>query len=407
MFTKNRSRWSLLALVVILSLGFAAMSTAAAVSAPAGTLTLHVANSAGLFTYTPVSGPVQTQSLAANKCSVTVSGSLVDMAASDRGLGLVGSSIGVRTGGATGTPCGRVDTTEDMSLTLDNVPNAASVSLDLELKGSAKLGITLLLGTSTVGQFEIRSGSSIVAGQGKDGTSTVPYSLGLDASATIGNCRNASDSGPDSGGNDNCRVTLTPAGEFDKVVFAQPLVGEFSLEGGGDAGTSDTVFNLVESFEGELGCTAGTNEATDDGGLVDAQILRYENTDGDECVLKPYNLTATTSDEDEDPSITFDVSDPADQAAVYEGYLTFNQALTTPLSAKLTYDAAAPYATFLDMLACDEAYQNLGGDNPDPAGSLNDEALPSGHTACVIEVSQSWDGTTVWHILFTADIRFK
>ncbi len=30
-----------------------------------------------------------------------------------------------------------------------------------------------------------------------------------------------------------------------------------------------------------------------------------------------------------------------------------------------------------------------------------------GDTACVVDVSQTWDGTTVWHIVFTADIKFR
>ncbi len=63
MFKKSRSRWGLFALVLVLSLAFAAMTTASAVTVPAGTLSLHVANGTGLFTYTPTSGVPQTQSL--------------------------------------------------------------------------------------------------------------------------------------------------------------------------------------------------------------------------------------------------------------------------------------------------------------------------------------------------------
>ncbi len=53
-----------------------------------------------------------------------------------------------------------------MTLTLDNVPNASSVALDLELKGGAKVQIVLKLGGANVGgPSQVRSGSSIVAGQ--------------------------------------------------------------------------------------------------------------------------------------------------------------------------------------------------------------------------------------------------
>jgi hypothetical protein len=392
MFTKSRSRWGLLALVAALSLAFVAMTTASAIVVPAGTLSLHVADGVGVFTYDPTSGSNVTQTLTPDRC----------------GLGTtVNGTLGVKSGGATGTPCGRVDTTEDMSLALDNVPNAISVELDLELKGNANFKIELKLGGTSLGIYEVRSGSSIVAGQGVEGTTTPPFTVSLTDTARIGNCRNASDSGPDSGGNDNCRISIVPSGEFDTVVFLQPLVGEFSLEGGGDAGTSDTVFNLVESFEGELGCTDENNEATDVVGSVAGTIIRHENTDHTDCVLKPYNLTASESDEDGDPSITFDVADPVDppQAAAYEAYLTFDQALTNPLSATLTYDDTAPYDTFEDMPPCVADPFALDGD--DATGSINDEAIPSGDTACVVDVSQDWDGTTIWHIVFTADIRFK
>ena len=408
MFTKSRSRWGLLALVAALSLAFAAMTAASAVVVPAGTLSLHVADGVGVFTYDPTSGANQTQTLTPSRCEVSGSGNLVDLSGSDRGIGLVGSSIGVKSGGATGTPCGRVDTTENMSLTLDNVPNAISVELDLELKGNANVQIEIKLGATSLGVYEVRSGSSIVAGEGVEGTTPAPFTLSLTDSAKTGNCRNASDSGPDSGGNDNCRISIVPSGEFDTVVFLQPLAGEFSLEGGGDAGTSDTIFNLVESFEGELGCPSnGDNSDTDDGGLVEGTIIRHENTDGSECILKPYSLTATESDENGDPSITFDVADPVDppQPAAYEAYLTFDQALTNPLSATLTYDDSAPYDTFADMPPCVADPFALDGD--DATGSINDEAIPSGDTACVVDVSQDWDGTTIWHIVFTADIRFK
>jgi hypothetical protein len=221
---------------------------------------------------------------------------------------------------------------------------------------------------------------------------------------TIGNCRNASDSGADSGSRDNCRVSVDPGAPFDTMILDIDGVGEVSLEGSGDFGgapANDTIFYLT-SAEGLLGCSSTNNTATDTDGNVIGTITRYENTDGDPCVLKPYSLTA----DGEEGSVTFDVVDPVSppQLAVYEGFITLDQDLTTPLSAKISYDATAPYEDFVDMLACDEDWEDTADD---PTGSLNDEALPSGQTACVIDVSQEWDGTTVWHILFTADIKFR
>src|SRR5687768_7533986 len=127
MFKKTRSRWGLFALVLVLALAFAAMTTASAVTGPAGTLSLHVANGTGVFTYTPTTGAPQTQNLPApNRCVIgnPLNGDLVDIAGSlsatgaAKPVGLVGSSIGVKgSSTATGTPCGRVDAAEAMTLT--------------------------------------------------------------------------------------------------------------------------------------------------------------------------------------------------------------------------------------------------------------------------------------------------
>ena len=411
MFKKSRSRWGLFALVLVLSLAFAAMTTASAITGPAGTLRLHVANGSGVFTYTPTSGAAQTQDLVPNKCVIrnpVLAGNLVDMTGTATGtakpVGLVGSSIGIKgSSSATGTPCGRVDAAETMTLTLGDIPNAGSVELDLELKGGAKVEITFMLGTETVGvPFQIRSGSSIVVGQGKEGNNDgPPFTLSLDAADNeiVGNCRNASDSGPDSGGNDNCRVSIIPAGEFDTVTFTT-LAGEFSLEGGGDAGTSDTVFNLVATFEGELGCPSTGNNVAFEGAV--AKITRHENTDGSVCVPKPYNLTAESGVGGD--SVTFDVSDPAAQKGAYEADLTFAENTATLFDASLSYDPTAPYDFFVDMPPCVQDPFDL---EPSEAGSINDEAIPSPHKACVVSVDQTWDGTTVWHIVFTADIKFR
>jgi hypothetical protein len=229
---------------------------------------------------------------------------------------------------------------------------------------------------------------------------------------TIGNCKNASDSGADSGSRDNCRVSVDPGAPFDTMILDIDGVGEVSLEGSGDFGgdtTKDTIFYLT-SAEGLLGCSSTNNTATDTDGNVIGTITRYENTDSDPCVRKPYSLTANATE----GSVTFDVVDPVSppQLAVYEASVTLEQELTTPLIATLTYSTTPGYgeSTFHAMLACDEQWDDLDDDNDafdDPDGSLNDEALPDGETACVIDVSHEWDGTAVWHILFTADIKFR
>jgi hypothetical protein len=391
----------------------------------AGTVRLHMAGGSGSFEYDPADpdAPTQSQPLPTPvRCVIDgsgqepkVDGPLVDLFGSNK-VGLKDNSIGIKSGGSTGVPCARVDSSEDLTVKLVGTPNAGYVELDLELKANARINVTLKLGTDTVGTFQVRSGSSIVAGEGVDGSGEAPFTAmagfndpGTAVDESIANCKNASDSGPDAGGLDNCRVTVDPELPFDTVVL-DPAVGEISLEGSGDFGgdpAQDTIFYLT-SAEGVLGCpSTGDNFADDDGGLVEAEITRHENTDGSDCVFKPYSLTATESDENDEASVTFDVTDPLDppQPAAYEAYLTFDQALTNPLTATLTYDDTAPYDSFDEMPPCVADPFVLDGD--DATGSINDEAIPSGDTACVVDVSQEWDGTTIWHIVFTADIRFK
>src|SRR5690606_23740684 len=108
-------------------------------------------------------------------------------------------SIGVKTGGSQGTPCARVDSSEDLTLSLGEVPDAVQASFDVELKGDARIQIVVSRDGITVNTFEVRSGGGIVPGQGADGSTTVPYTATVTAGAPIANCREGSDSGPDSG----------------------------------------------------------------------------------------------------------------------------------------------------------------------------------------------------------------
>ncbi len=106
------------------------------------------------------------------------------------------------------------------------------------------------------------------------------------------------------------------------------LAGEFSLEGGGDAGTSDTLFNLVATFEGELGCTAdNTNTATDSDGNVIGEITRHQNTNYDPIMWTRrstrmcFEAVQPDCTSASDASVTFDVADPVSpaQKAAYDG----------------------------------------------------------------------------------------
>lgn len=386
----------------------------------AGILRLHVGSDDRYFQYEPADGAPQTQAINETRCEIELAATpeLASLSGNARGPGLNGISIGVKSGGSQGVPCGRVDSSETLALNLENVPLAAAADLDLELKGSAKLTIETYLDGAITQSFEVRSGDSIEAGEGVDGTSGEPFSVlvetddpdttGVDES--IGNCKNQSDSGPDAGSKDNCRVTVHPSLPFDAIKLV-PAVGEVSLEGSGDFGNdpaADTIFYLT-TFEGVLDC--GDEDSASDGDVT-GTIIRHSNADGSDCVEKLYRLFA----DGEEGSVTFEIEDPASQLeAFYEAFITLDQDLTTPLSAVLQYDPEPPYeeGDFKDAEACDTYPFELDGNGervidsetglaiPDP------DAIPDGHEACIISVTQEWDGTTTWHAVFMGDWKFR
>ncbi|MGQ0849296.1 MAG: hypothetical protein ACT4OP_09295 [Actinomycetota bacterium] len=376
----------------------------------AGTLRLHLGSDGTYFRYTDAASIVIDQAIGApDRCLITVTGPLAAISGSDRGPGLVGNGIGVKTGGSQGTPCSQVDTTEDLTVTLVGVPNASRVDLDLELKSNAKVRIEVRSGSTLVGSYEVRSGSSIVSGQGVDGAATEPFTAtatnddpGTTVDESIANCKNQSDSGPDAGGRDNCKLTVNPDFPFDSIKFV-PVVGAFSLEGSGDFAdntANDTIFYLT-SFDGVIGCTSANNSVTDTDGNAVGTIVRRNNLDGSLCVLKPYSLTAN----DGDDSVQFDVVDPVvpPQPAAYEFFVTFSQVMTNPLTATLQYDPSAPYTLFVSMPVCT-------GDpfaSPPTPGSIDPSVIPTGDTACLIEVHQHRSGLTTWHGIFLQDITIR
>jgi hypothetical protein len=195
----------------------------------------------------PAGTTLGTQNLGERRCLLTSDGpdTLLSFTAGTRPAGLVKDSIGVFGGslsdpaGSTsrGVPCSRVDAGgEALTLELAGKVDEELIhraDLDVEVKSGAKIVATLFRGTTAAGRFELRSGSSIVAGQG----SATPGS-------PIFNCSARSDSGPDSGALDNCRFVFD--GLFDKITLTA-AAGSFSLEGGADATTlTPSTFYLAE-----------------------------------------------------------------------------------------------------------------------------------------------------------------
>ena len=127
-----------------------------------------------------------------------------------------------------GTSCSHVDASRGEALTVALAGKLAEglvhrAELDIEVRSGAKIVATLFNGTTAAGTFELRSGSSIVSGQG----STTPGSPIFNCSG--GYHSNLSSESGSSGTSDNCRWVFN--GLFDKVTLTAKA-GSFSLEGG-------------------------------------------------------------------------------------------------------------------------------------------------------------------------------
>ena len=151
------------------------------------------------------------------------------------------------------------------------------LELDIEVKQDAALILTVFSGTDTPRTYELRSGSTIVPGEGSnEGPSTYPAN-------TVFNCTAESDSGSDSGPNDNCRWVIEDIG---KSFQLQAINGDASWEGGGDYGADNYANNSVISLttlvdSGTLYCNPNDDPALDNktgtvgGGVVaSCQITR-------------------------------------------------------------------------------------------------------------------------------------
>jgi hypothetical protein len=372
------------------------------------TLRLHLGSDGTRFVYSNGGDPI-TQTIGPPKnCLITVDGPLAGLDGSDRGPGLKDGSIGIKSGGSTGVPCSRVDSTEDLTISLQGVPDAVRATLDLELKGSVRVDIVVSRGGTEVDTFQVRAGGGIVPGQGVDGSQSAPFVATATAAQPIANCRNASDSGPDAGPADNCRLTIEPASSFDAVEF-RPVSGEVSLEGSADFGSDpafDTVFTLA-GFDGELGCTEADNTATIEEGTVFGSFTRLTNTDGSACVLKPYTLDVDIPAE----TLSFVPVDNAGapQQAAYQGTVKFApKNAANPFTSKLEYDQDDDGPLGFEFMPW------CAGDpfaTPDAPGSIDTSVIPAGHTWCIVSEStgihSATQTRTAWDVVGIGDPKMR
>jgi hypothetical protein len=229
--------------------------------------------------------------LLSGKCGLLLgSPSLATLTAAG-GLGSMGlgpDSIGVFDG-PKGVACYRITASigESVTFGLGSATSALPIDanafyrleLDIEVKQNAAFLLQILIGGTVSDQFYMRSGTSIIAGQG---------SISPGSPDHIFNCTAQSDSGPDAGSRDNCRWIVDALGQQFRLV---PLTGEGSLEGGGDFGTgvaaydNNSLIYLTKAAIGALGCAntpvpQGTTTSTIGDGVNDAQctITRIDPT---------------------------------------------------------------------------------------------------------------------------------
>ena len=372
------------------------------VTTEVGTVRLQLNSGGDKVIFDPVApGANLVQTLSQTSCKLSSSGaSLVGFAGSATQVskkpfaGLKDHRIGVgQTGEGNGEPCARIN--RDLGQTL-------AVSLIGQLEGQTIGYAEIDLGFKFNGDaiLQLRKGGA--SGTLVD-TVTVP-------------CGGVSDCGPDSGGSDNERVVLylDPAdapgpgswqafpidGAFDTIVIKPGMAassGVVSLEGGSDGapagpvgaglGTKDSLFQIVEAFDGEIDCT---DTVTLGGGDATNQITRGNDTNGG-CKGPVDGLLFNFDSGLEGGRLFVDfVTDPVDaNPATVAQFLevitwTFDDPPAVPGQAQqatLSYD---------DHVGAGERVMpwclkdpRVGGALPSPLNPAT--VLPGTHTSCLIE----------------------
>ena len=241
----------------------------------AGSLTLRTGTTNNVVRRAPNDSILSTQTItAASSCAVSTTPTLLRIVPSKGTLGMNSGTLGDRTKGS-GTDCGLVEAGGALTITLGSqIPNLemSSFAFDIESRKNLKLVLTASLGGATTATYELRTGTSVVPGQG----STTPGS-------EIFNCNAGSSSDPNAADRDNCRFTGNALA--DKLVLTA-VVGELGLSGGASGGaTQPSVIELTD-IDGLLDCESQPNngdfDLTEGGnGTPEVGIIRKENLNDD------------------------------------------------------------------------------------------------------------------------------
>jgi len=228
-------------------------------------------DSLGVWAPPPGENTVLPQLLSGTGCTFTLTGPdyLGLKPGGGRGeLGWVATSIGVYDG-PRGTGCGRIsaDKRESLEVVLGTTRPSSyfafdRIELDLEVKGDVRVLVEVKFGNS-VTKYYLKAGAGQVLGS-PDEINKV-----LTPSDNTYKCSASSDSGPDSGPSDNCRLIIEDLGQSFKITTE---VGEISLEGGSD-------FTDVKSSRTFIYLTEP------DGDLVCGETIEQGDTDGMYCAI--------------------------------------------------------------------------------------------------------------------------
>jgi len=281
-----------------------------------GTITLSTVYGnpgSGTAVFTPPSGSTASTKTETygrgSRCALTQTGSdVLNFASSPSGSegtpgfgygGIGVSSLNKRSGNACSQVNSDVDnrgTDESLTIQLDGTATtsvfgpgkAYAAQLDLEIKGNARLAVTVKNGGTTTRTFLIYSGTAV--------PSTLPDG---DVSCNGG----TSDTGPDSTSGDNCQVAFGAASvaaatatDYFTSITIEAQAGSFSLEGGSDwgaaAASNRTVFRLATVPDGLINCPDDNHAEKLDPSYATwgIEVDRMANGDGTDCIALPYAL---------------------------------------------------------------------------------------------------------------------
>jgi len=317
----------------------------------AGALVWKSGGSTSTVTYSAAVTGTTPQTLSGQTCKFSTSGSqYLSFAVTGPNVssttpaapGYKDLSLGVRSGNeSNGTQCRQVNpsTTPVEALTVAvnraatsplagtfGVPSVKSALLDLNLSGNAIVRAAMYkVGVGLVGTAELQSGFS------------APQTPG-DPNGQLFTCSFASNSGPQSGFNNNCYWAISPlqtgaytsaapglegyvgpggyvgptltdppsagATDWDYIVLT-PVIGDFSIQGGNSypstlPGSAGTVFNIEAFSDGQIDCfdsnvasslAAAQASANGDPRAVITRLLLGDPTKP--CVKKPYSYSDT------------------------------------------------------------------------------------------------------------------